>query len=397
MNTAEFTEKYYIDRRGSHSRKWDGEHLKFSRTDLLPLWVADMDFMPPQCIQEAICNYVKANPLGYTMTNPKYLEAVIDWYKRRHNCILSKDWLTSAPNVITGIMWCIGAFTKTNDAIAVLSPVYGAFDSSASDAKRQIIAVPMTRNEDNRYAVDYAAFEAAIVKHDVKLFIHCNPHNPVGRVWTEDELKRLGDICIKHNVLIVSDEIHADFVWKGHTHKVFADLGESYAEHCIVCTAPSKTFNIAGLQVSNIFIPNDSLRRRFIKEIDRAGYSQLNTMGIVGCEGAYKVGAPWLDELKEYIQDNIQFTIDYVAKYMPKIRVYRPEGTYLMWLDCSQLPLSPKERDEWIINDAKLWLDTGSMFGVDGEDFERINVACPRATLVEGLDSLRRAYESKGY
>ena len=211
------------------------------------------------------------------------------------------------------------------------------------------------------------------------------------------QLKRLGDICIKHNVLIVSDEIHADFVWKGHTHKVFADLGESYAEHCVVCTAPSKTFNIAGLQVSNIFIPNDSLRRRFIKEIDRAGYSQLNTMGIVGCEGAYKVGAPWLDELKEYIQDNIQFTIDYIAKYMPKIHVYRPEGTYLMWLDCSQLPLSPKERDEWIVNDAKLWLDTGSMFGIDGEDFERINVACPRKILEEGLESWRRAYEAKGF
>ena len=165
----------------------------------------------------------------------------------------------------------------------------------------------------------------------------------------------------------------------------------------IVCTAPSKTFNIAGLQVSNIFIPNDSLRRRFIKEIDRAGYSQLNTMGIVGCEGAYKVGGPWLDELKEYIQDNIQFTIDYVAKYMPKIYVYRPEGTYLMWLDCSKLPLSPKERDEWIINEAKLWLDTGSMFGVDGEDFERINVACPRKTLEEGLDAWRRAYEDRGF
>ena len=162
MNTVDFTEKYYIDRRGSHSRKWDGEHLKFSRTDLLPLWVADMDFMPPQCIQEAICSYVKANPLGYTMTNPIYIEAVISWYKHRHNCSIKLDWLTSAPNVITGIMWRIATFTKTNDAIAVLSPVYGAFDASASDARRQIIAVPMNRGEDNRYTVDYTAFETAI-------------------------------------------------------------------------------------------------------------------------------------------------------------------------------------------------------------------------------------------
>ncbi len=212
MNPAEFTSTYYIDRRGSYSRKWDGEHLKFNRTDLLPLWVADMDFMPPQCIQEAICTYVKAQPLGYTMTNPKYLEAVIDWYKRRHNCILSKDWLTSAPNVITGIMWCIGAFTKPNDAIAVLTPVYGAFDTSASDAQRQIIAVPMSRDEDNRYSVDYEAFEAAIIKHEIKLFIHCNPHNPVGHVWTESEMDQLFSICKRHGVLIISDEIHQDLV-----------------------------------------------------------------------------------------------------------------------------------------------------------------------------------------
>ena len=212
MNTAEFTSKYYIDRRGSHSRKWDGEHLKFSRTDLLPLWVADMDFMPPQCIQNAICNYVKANPLGYTMTNPNYIEAVISWYKRRHHCKLQEEWLTSAPNVITGIMWCIGAFTKPNDSIAVLSPVYGAFDTSASDAQRKIIAVPMMRNKDNRYTVDYDAFEKAITEHDVKLFIHCNPHNPVGHVWTEEEMDRLFSICQQHNVLIISDEIHQDLI-----------------------------------------------------------------------------------------------------------------------------------------------------------------------------------------
>lgn len=221
MNTIDFTETYYIDRRGSHSRKWDGEHLKFNRTDLLPLWVADMDFMPPQCIQEAICTYVKAQPLGYTMTNPKYLEAVIDWYKRRHNCILSKDWLTSAPNVITGIMWCIGAFTKPNDAIAVLSPVYGAFDTSASDAQRQIIAIPMKRSDDNRYTVDYEAFETDIINHKVKLFIHCNPHNPVGHVWTEDEMNQLFSICERHKVLIISDEIHQDLITgQHHLHRL---------------------------------------------------------------------------------------------------------------------------------------------------------------------------------
>ncbi len=176
MNTTDFTKTYYINRRGTHSRKWDGEHLKFSRTDLLPLWVADMDFMTPPCLQEAIANYVKTMPLGYTMTNPNYLDAVINWYKCRHNCNLSKDWLTSAPNVITGIMWSIGAFTKPNDAIAVLSPVYGAFDTSTSDAQRHIVPIAMRRTTDNRYTVDYDAFESTIIQRDVKLFIHCNPH-----------------------------------------------------------------------------------------------------------------------------------------------------------------------------------------------------------------------------
>ena len=261
MNTIDFTETYYIDRRGSHSRKWDGEHLKFSRTDLLPLWVADMDFMPPQCIQEAICTYVKAQPLGYTMTNPKYLEAVIDWYKRRHNCILSKDWLTSAPNVITGIMWCIGAFTKPNDAIAVLSPVYGAFDTSASDAQRQIIAIPMKRSDDNRYTVDYEAFETAITKHDIKLFIHCNPHNPVGHVWTEDEMNQLFSICERHGVLIISDEIHQDLITGPITFMPALSVSNgAYADNILSMSSLSKSFNMASLHHAEIIIPNEKLR-----------------------------------------------------------------------------------------------------------------------------------------
>ena len=202
--------------------------------------------MPPQCIQEAICTYVKAQPLGYTMTNPKYLEAVIDWYKRRHNCILSKDWLTSAPNVITGIMWCIGAFTKPNDAIAVLSPVYGAFDTSASDAQRQIIAIPMKRSDDDRYTVDYEAFETDIINHKVKLFIHCNPHNPVGHVWTEDEMNQLFSICERHGVLIISDEIHQDLI-TGSTPftSALTVASGAYADNIIAMSSLSKSFNMA--------------------------------------------------------------------------------------------------------------------------------------------------------
>ena len=260
MNTTEFTETYYIDRRGSHSRKWDGEYLKFNRTDLLPLWVADMDFMTPPCIQEAISNYVKANPLGYTMTNPKYIEAVIHWHKRRHNCTIKQDWLTSAPNVITGIMWCIGAFTKANDAIAVLTPVYGAFDARANDANRQIIAVPLHRTMTNGYTVDYDAFESAISQNDVKVFIHCNPHNPMGHVWTEEEMDRLFRICEQHNVLIISDEIHQDLITGStpFTSALSVSNGH-YADYMITMSSVSKSFNMASLHQAEVIIPNEAL------------------------------------------------------------------------------------------------------------------------------------------
>ena len=385
-----------LDRTRTKSLKYDFAVKRGKPADVLPFWVADMDFEIPPELKQILLDRVNHGVFGYTESDDEYFEVLQNWFTTRFNWTPEQKWLVKTPGIVFALAMAVRAFTKEGEGVLINQPVYYPFSMVIDDNDRRLINVPLLKGEE-KYTIDFEGIERAIVEENVTLFLLCNPHNPVGRVWTEDELKRLGDICIKHNVLIVSDEIHADFVWKGHTHKVFADLGESYAEHCIVCTAPSKTFNIAGLQVSNIFIPNDSLRRRFIKEIDRAGYSQLNTMGIVGCEGAYKVGAPWLDELKEYIQDNIQFTIDYVANYMPKIHVYRPEGTYLMWLDCSKLPLSPKERDEWIINEAKLWLDTGSMFGVDGEDFERINVACPRKTLEEGLEAWRRAYEARDF
>ena len=254
MNTIDFTTTYYIHRRGSHSRKWDGEHLKFSRTDLLPLWVADMDFMPPQCIQEAICNYVKANPLGYTMTNPDYISAVMSWHKRRHNCNLEQDWLTSAPNVITGIMWCIGAFTKTNDAIAVLTPVYGAFDARANDAYRRIVAVPLHRTLSNKYTIDYDAFESAISQNGVKVFIHCNPHNPVGHVWTEEEMDRLFSICKRHDVLIISDEIHQDLITGPIPFRsALSASNGAYADNMITMSSVSKSFNMVLISKGAIF------------------------------------------------------------------------------------------------------------------------------------------------
>ena len=336
MNTIDFTKTYYINRRGSHSRKWDGEHLKFSRTDLLPLWVADMDFMTPQCIQEAICTYVKAQPLGYTMTNPKYLEAVIDWYKRRHNCILSKDWLTSAPNVITGIMWCIGAFTKPNDAIAVLSPVYGAFDTSASDAQRQIIAIPMKRSDDNRYTVDYEAFETAITKHDVKLFIHCNPHNPVGHVWTEDEMNQLFSICERHGVLIISDEIHQDLITGPITFMPALSVSNgAYADNILSMSSLSKSFNMASLHHAEVIIPNEKLRNQYNAFKGLVYHTDSDVIAEAAITVAYThpEAEKWLADLLEVVKENYDYLCQNLLVALPKLRISPMDGTYLAWID----------------------------------------------------------------
>ena len=336
MNTIDFTEKYYIDRRGSHSRKWDGEYLKFNHTDLLPLWVADMDFMPPQCIQDAIYNYVKANPLGYTMTNPNYIEAVMSWYKRRHHCKLQKDWLTSAPNVITGIMWCIGAFTKSNDAIAVLSPVYGAFDTSTSDAQRQIIAIPMKRSEENRYTVDYDAFETAITKHDVKLFIHCNPHNPVGHVWTEAEMDQLFSICEQHNVLIISDEIHQDLI-AGQTPFTSAlTVAEgNYGDSIIAMSSLSKSFNMASLHHAEIIIPNEKLRTQFNTYKAHVYHTDSDVIAEAAITAAYThpEAAAWLTDVLAVIRENYEYLCRELGTALPQIRISPMDGTYLAWID----------------------------------------------------------------
>lgn len=393
MNTAEFTNKYYIDRRGSHSRKWDGEHLKFSRTDLLPLWVADMDFMPPQCIQEAICNYVKANPLGYTMTNPNYIEAVISWYKRRHNFTIISDWLTSAPNVITGIMWCIGAFTKAKDAIAVLSPVYGAFDASASDAQRQIIAVPMKRSEDNRYTVNYDAFERVITEHDVKLLIHCNPHNPVGHVWTEEEMDRLFSICQQHNVLIISDEIHQDLI-TGPTPftSALTVANGSYADTIIAMSSLSKSFNMASLHHAEIIIPNEKLRSQFNAYKAHVYHTDSDVIAETAITAAYTKpeAETWLTDILAVIRENYEYLCRELCIALPHIRISPMDGTCLAWIDFSAY-LKPEEMHDFFENKCGIAPSFGEWFGGKNyATFVRLNLATSLENIKTATHSIIR-------
>ena len=249
--------------------------------------------------------------------------------------------------------------------------------------------------EHGHYEVDFEDFEQKIKEQNVRLFLLCSPHNPVGRVWKEEELRRMGDICLAHGVKIVSDEIHGDFTYPGHHQTVFASLGEAYAKNSVICTAPSKTFNLAGLQVSNIFIPDPELRRQFKKAVDAAGYSQLNLMGLIGCQAAYETGEEWLSQLKEYLAENLNFVRTYLQENIPQIHLIEPEGTYLLWLDFRTLGLTEAQRVDLIEKKAHLWVDSGAMFGVDGEGFERINIACPRATLKQALDQLRDAVNAQ--
>lgn len=380
-----------IDRRNTACLKYDFAVQRGRPADVLPFWVADMDFPIAWEIQEALTKRCEHGIFGYSESDANYAAAVCDWYTQYFNWQPQGEWLTKTPGVVFALAMAVKAFTKAGEAVLIQQPVYYPFTEVIEDNGRKLVNSPL-KLTGGRYEIDFADLEAKIVDNNVKLMLLCSPHNPVGRVWTEAELRQLGDICLAHGVIIVSDEIHSDFVWEGK-HTVFAALGEKYAANCVICTAPSKTFNIAGLQISNIFIPNTDLRRAFRKQIAAAGYSQVNTLGLVACKAAYRHGRDWLEQVKEYIQGNINFTADYLAQNLPQIKLIRPQGTYLVWLDCSALGLTAREREQWLWHKAHLWLDGGGIFGSEGQAYERINVACPRATLLQGLEQLKAAFD----
>ena len=391
MNTTNFTKTYYINRRGTHSRKWDGEHLKFSRTDLLPLWVADMDFMMPACIQDAIANYVKTTPLGYTMTNPNYLDAVINWYKCRHNCNLSKDWLTSAPNVITGLMWSIGAFTKTNDTITVLSPVYGAFDTSASDAQRHIVPIAMRRTTDNRYTVDYDAFESTIIQQDVKLFIHCNPHNPVGHVWTEAEMAQLFSICKRHDVLIISDEIHQDLITGPIPFRSALSVSNgAYADNMITMSSVSKSFNMASLHHAEVIIPNDELRSQYNTYKALVYHTDSDVIAEAAITVAYThpEAKTWLNAALTVIRENYEYLCRELLSALPKLRISPMNGTYLAWIDFGAYVMADDMHDVFE-NQCRIAPSFGEWFGGGSyATFVRLNLATSLTNIKVAIHSI---------
>ena len=381
-----------IDRRNTDCLKYDFAVQRGRPKDVLPFWVADMDFSIAQEIEDALVKRCQHGIFGYSEATDGYFAALQNWYLKHFNWQVQRPWLIKTPGVVFALAMAVKAFTEPGDGVLVQQPVYYPFTEVIRDNDREVVNAPLAL-VNGHYEIDFADLEQKLANPKVKLMFLCSPHNPVGRVWTKEELLKVGDLCLKYNVITVSDEIHSDFVWDNNVHTPFATLGEEYQQNCIVCTAPSKTFNLAGLQVSNIFIPNQKLRRAFRKQIDAAGYSQLNTLGLVACQAAYTYGEEWLTQVKAYIRSNITFVDDYLKQNLPQIKMLPIEGTYLVWLDCSALGMTADEREQWLWHEAKLWLDGGGIFGKEGEAFERINVACPRATLLQGLEQLKAAVE----
>ena len=306
---------------------------------------------------------------------------------------LKPNWLVKTSGVVFGIAMAVKAFTNEGDSVIIQQPVYYPFKETIEDNNRVVVNNSL-KNVNGHYEIDFEDFERKVKENNVKLFILCSPHNPVGRVWKKWELEKLGDICVENNVTVVSDEIHSDFVYPGNKHTAFANIKEEFQNITVTCTAPSKTFNLAGLQVSNIIIPNDKLRKKFRKQISAAGYSQVNALGLVACESAYRNGRQWLDSLKEYLIENLNFVRVYLEENIPSVKLIEPEGTYLIWLDFGELGLENEELEDLIINKSGLWLDSGAIFGEDGKGYQRINIACPRKTLEQALNQLKSGIDS---
>ena len=376
-----------IDRTHTNSLKYDCAARRGMPEGLLPLWVADMDFRISSYIQEDLKQLAEHGIFGYSEPEESYFKAVAGWMKSHHDWEVDRRWLVKTPGVVFALAMAVQAYTKPGDGVLIQQPVYYPFSEVIRDNGRRLVNSPLVQDDTGRYGIDFQDFERQIVSERVKLFLLCSPHNPVGRVWTEEELRRIGEICKEHQVIVVSDEIHADFAFC-RKHTVFSTVKDEFADFSIICTAPSKTFNLAGLQISNIFIPNRELRHLFKGRIVASGYSQLNASGLTACESAYTHGEEWYQAVRTYIRENAVRTRAFLAEHLPKVSMTELEGTYLVWLDFRTYNLTDSELERRIVKEAGLWLDGGSIFGRDGQGFQRINIACPWKTLELALQKL---------
>lgn len=376
-----------IDRKNTRSLKWDGMEKLFGKEDLLPMWVADMDFRPPQEVIDALRDRVDHGIFGYTIVTDSLAEAICEWTKTRHDWNVNPEWLLYSPGVIPSVHTAIQAFTEPGDKILIQSPVYTPFFNMIKSNSREVANSPLVL-KNGRYEVDFEDFERKLGS-GVKMFLLSSPHNPAGRVWEKDVLLKMAELCKKYNVLIASDEIHADLVAGPYQHVPVASLDESFADITITFMAPTKTFNLAGVQASFMVVPNKSIRTKLQAVQASDGFSMLNTFGAIAMEAAYRHGNAWLDEALKYIRSNIEYVKEEISTHLPELEVIDPEGTYLIWIDCRKLGLSDAELKKRLLEKGKLALNFGNAYGPGGEGFVRMNVACPKSTVIEGMKRLR--------
>ncbi|WP_411343573.1 MalY/PatB family protein [Paenibacillus sp. WLX1005] len=377
-------------RQGTNSEKWDLLQNIFGTEDVLPLWVADMDYAIAQPVQNALQKSAEHAVVGYSFKSAGYHEALKNWMQHKHGWQIEDDWVVFTPGVVAALNFAVQTFTERGDKVVIQTPVYPPFYNVVKGHGRQLVESPLTRLDNGQYEMDFDHLERTL-DESVKLFILCSPHNPVGRVWTRDELERLDALCSKYGIIVVSDEIHGDLVHEPNCHIPYAMLSESARNRSIVCTAPSKTFNIAGLNTSNIIIPNKELRDAFALKINNFGVGSISQFGAVATEAAYRGGQEWLEQCMAYIRCNMQYVQQYLAEHLPELSVNLPEATYLLWVDFRELQMEQKDLVSFLLHDARIALNDGRAFGVNGEGFMRMNLACSRSLLQEAMERLHRA------
>lgn len=372
-----------ISRRDTHSYKWDGE----PSAEVLPMWVADMDFRTAPAIVQALQQRVAHGIFGYTRVPEAYYEAVSDWFGRRHGWKIPVGWMMYTSGVVPALSAVIKALTLPGDKVVVQTPVYNCFFSSIRNNGCECVASPLVR-EHNTYRIDFEDLERKVA--GAKLMLLCNPHNPAGRVWTREELQRIGDICLRNGVTVVSDEIHGELVYPGHVYTPFASLSDEFALHSVTCLSPSKAFNMAGLQIATIVACKEEVRQKIDRAININEVCDVNPFGVVATLAAYREGEEWLNQLISYLWENYQYMKTFCAASLPLFPLTELEGTYLVWMDCKALGMTSDELEERLVKEVGLHLNAGCMYGAEGEGFIRWNIACPRASLVEGLERFQR-------
>lgn len=370
-----------IARRGTNSYKWDSA----ADAEVLPMWVADMDFRTAAPIVEALERRARHGIFGYTKVPAAYYEAVISWFCRNHKFWIEREWILFTTGVVPALSAVIKALIEPGDKVIVQEPVYNCFFSSIRNDGCQTVSNDLIYN-DGRYTIDFGDLERKAADPAVRLMLLCNPHNPVGRVWSREELLRIGEICFRNHVLVVSDEIHCDLVYPGHTHVPFASLGEEFLQNSVSCTAPSKTFNLAGIQVANIIAADERIRRKIDRALNVNEVCEINAFAIDALIAAYNEGDEWLEQLKAYLAANYSYLKDFFTAHFPGLKVLPLEATYLVWVDCKALDMPSARIARKLLEDGKLWVNEGTLYGGAGEGFLRFNIACPRALLKQGLE-----------